>query len=158
MMADKWGLSRRDLEEYSEESHRRASAAIIEGRFEKEIEPLNGLTMDETVREGTTVEQMSELDTIFGLSKITAAVSSQTCDGSSAMLIASESAVKKYDLKPRARIHHMSVRAEDPMIMLHMLWLERNWDIRLIKFMHIFVGTQISGSQLHNFLVFQKKI
>ena len=67
--------------------------------------------MDETVREGTTVEQMSELDTIFGLSKITAAVSSQTCDGSSAMLIASEDAVKKYGLNPRARIHHMSVRA-----------------------------------------------
>jgi len=118
MMADKWGLSRRDLEEYSAESHRRAAVAIKEGRFDKEIEPLNGLDMDETVREGTTVEQMSELDTIFGLSKITAAVSSQTCDGSSAMLIASENAVKKYNLKPRARIHHMSVRAEDPMIML----------------------------------------
>ena len=63
-------------------------------------------------------EQMAGLDTIFGLSKITAAVSSQTCDGSSAMLIASEDAVKRYNLEPRARIHHMSVRAEDPMIML----------------------------------------
>ena len=73
--------------------------------------------MDETVRD-TTLEQMAELDPIFGLKDITAAVSSQTCDASSAMLIASENAVKKYDLKPRARIHHMSVRAEDPMIML----------------------------------------
>ena len=118
MMADRWGLSRRDLEEYSVESHRRASNAIKEGRFEKEIEGLNGLETDETVRDGTTVEQMGELDTIFGLSKITAAVSSQTCDGSSAMLIASEEAVKKFNLSPRARIHHMSVRAEDPMIML----------------------------------------
>ena len=117
MMADQWDLSREDLEVYSLESHRRALHAIAEGYFDKEIVPYNGLAMDETPRE-TSLEKMAELDPIFGLSKITAAVSSQTCDGSSAMLIASEDAVKRYDLKPRARIHHMSVRAEDPMIML----------------------------------------
>jgi acetyl-CoA C-acetyltransferase len=92
-------------------------AAIADGRFDKEIVPYNGLSMDETPRE-TTLEQMAELDTIFGLAKITAGVSSQVCDASSAMLIASEDAVKRYGLTPRARIHHMSVRAEDPMIML----------------------------------------
>jgi acetyl-CoA C-acetyltransferase len=117
MMADKWNLSREELEEYSLESHRRAFQAIEEGRFDKEIIPLNGLTMDETPRH-TTLEKMAELDPIFGLSKITAGVASQTCDGSSAMLLCSEEAVKRYNLKPRARIHHMSVRAEDPMIML----------------------------------------
>jgi len=117
MMADRWGFSREELEVYSLESHRRALQAIKEGRFDREIVPLNGLTNDETPRE-TTLEQMATLDPIFGLSKITAAVSSQTCDGSSAMLICSEAAVKRYNLKPRARIHHMSVRAEDPMIML----------------------------------------
>jgi len=117
MMADRWDMSREDLEVFSLESHRRALQAIEEGRFDLEIVPLNGLTMDETPRE-TTLEKMAELDPIFGLSKITAAVASQTCDGSSAMLIASEDAVKRYDLKPRARVHHMSVRAEDPMIML----------------------------------------
>ena len=117
MMADRWDMSREDLEVFSLESHRRALQAIEEGRFDREIVPLNGLTMDETPRE-TTLEKMAELDPIFGLSKITAAVASQTCDGSSAMLIASEDAVKRYDLKPRARVHHMSVRAEDPMIML----------------------------------------
>ena len=117
MMADKWGLSREAMEVYSLESHRRALHAIKEGRFKREIVPLNGLDHDETPRE-TSLEKMSELNTIFGLKSITAAVSSQTCDGSSAMLIASEAAVKRYDLKPRARIHHMSVRAEDPMIML----------------------------------------
>lgn len=117
MMADKWNLSREELEEYSLESHRRAFQAIEEGRFDKEIIPLNGLTMDETPRH-TTMEKMAELDPIFGLSKITAGVASQTCDGSSAMLLCSEDAVKRYNLKPRARIHHMSVRAEDPMIML----------------------------------------
>ena len=117
MMADKWGLSREAMEVYSLESHRRALHAIKEGRFKREIVPLNGLDHDETPRE-TSLEKMSELNTIFGLKSITAAVSSQTCDGSSAMLIASEAAVKRYNLKPRARIHHMSVRAEDPMIML----------------------------------------
>lgn len=117
MMADKWGLSREAMEVYSLESHRRALHAIKEGRFKREIVPLNGLDHDETPRE-TSLEKMSELNTIFGLKSITAAVSSQTCDGSSAMLIASEDAVKRYNLKPRARIHHMSVRAEDPMIML----------------------------------------
>jgi len=117
MMADKWGLSREEMEVYSLESHRRAISAIQEGRFEREIVPLNGLDHDETPRE-TTLEKMATLEPIFGLEKITAAVSSQTCDGSSAMLIASEDAVKRYNLKPRARIHHMSVRAEDPMIML----------------------------------------
>ncbi len=117
MMVEKWNFSREDLEVYSLESHRRALAAITDGRFDREIVPYNGLSMDETPRE-TTLEKMAELDTIFGLGDITAAVSSQVCDASSAMLIASEDAVKRYDLKPRARIHHMSVRAEDPMIML----------------------------------------
>ncbi len=73
--------------------------------------------MDETVRE-TSLEQMATLDPLFGLKSITAAVSSQTCDASSAMIIASEAAVKRYNLKPRARIHHMAVRGEDPMMML----------------------------------------
>ena len=117
MMVDKWGFSRQDLEAYSLESHRRAAAAIKGGRFDREIAPIGAFKMDETVRE-TTLEQMASLDTIFGLKSITAAVSSQTCDASSAMLIASEAAVKRYNLKPRARIHHMSVRAEDPIMML----------------------------------------
>lgn len=117
MVADRWGFSREDLEIYSLESHRRALQAIADGRFDREIVPFNGLAMDETPRV-TSLAQMAELAPIFGLSKITAAVSSQACDGASAMLIASEAAVKRYDLRPRARIHHMSVRAEDPMIML----------------------------------------
>ena len=117
MMCDKWGFSRLDLETYSLESHRRALAAMKAGHFDREIEPLNGCTMDETARD-TSMEKMAELDPIFGLKSITAAVSSQTCDASSAMLIASEDAVKRYNLKPRARIHHMAVRGEDPMMML----------------------------------------
>jgi len=117
MMADQWGFSREDLEVYSLESHRRALAAMKAGHFDREIVPYGECKMDETARE-TSLEQMATLEPIFGLKKITAAVSSQTCDGSSAMLIGSAAAVKRYNLKPRARIHHMSVRAEDPMIML----------------------------------------
>ena len=117
MVADRWEFSRQALEEYALESHRRALHAIAEGRFDKEVIPFNGFAMDETARE-TSLQKMAELDYIFGLSKITAAISSQTCDGSSAVLIASEDAVKRYDLTPRARIHHMSVRAADPVIML----------------------------------------
>ena len=117
MMADKWDFSRHDLEVYSLESHRRARAAIDAGRFDREIVPYDGFTMDETTRE-TSLEQMAALNGVFGLEKITAGVASQVCDGASAVLIASEDAVKRYNLNPRARIHHMSVRGEDPMIML----------------------------------------
>ncbi len=117
MIADKWGLSRAQLEEYSLESHTRALRAIEEGRFEREIIPLEGVTTDETPRQ-STLEKMAELDFLFGCDKVTAGVSSQTCDGSSAMLIVSEQALKRYDLTPRARIHHISVRADDPIWML----------------------------------------
>jgi acetyl-CoA C-acetyltransferase len=61
---------------------------------------------------------MAELDFLFGCEKVTAGVSSQTCDASSAMLLVSEKALKQYNLTPRARIHHMSVRADDPVWML----------------------------------------
>lgn len=117
MIADKWGLSRRDLEEYSLESHKRALKAIEEGRFDREIVPLEGVTMDETPR-NSTLEKMAELDFLFDCDKVTAAVSSQTCDGASAVLVVSEDALKRYNLTPRARIHHISVRADDPIWML----------------------------------------
>lgn len=117
MIADKWNLSREALEVFSLESHTRALKAIEEGRFDREIAPLAGVDMDETPRR-STLEAMAELDVIFGCDKVTAAVSSQTCDGASAMLIVSEDALKRYNLTPRARIHHMSVRAADPIWML----------------------------------------
>lgn len=117
MIADKWNLSRKDLEVFSLESHTRALNAIAEGRFAKEIVPLEGVEHDETPRQ-STLEKMAGLDYLFGCDKVTAAVSSQTCDASSAVLVVSEAALKKYNLTPRARIHHMSVRAEDPIWML----------------------------------------
>ena len=117
MIADKWGFSREDLEVYSLESHTRALQAIASGRFTREIVPLESVENDETPRQ-STLEKMAELDFIFGCDKVTAAVSSQTCDASSAMLIVSEQALKRYNLTPRARIHHMSVRGDDPVWML----------------------------------------
>lgn len=117
MIADKWGFTRKELEVYSLESHTRALRAIEEGRFDKEIVPLEGVTMDETPRQ-STLEKMAELEGIFGCDKVTAAVASQTCDAASALLVVSEDALKRYNLTPRARIHHMSVRADDPIWML----------------------------------------
>jgi acetyl-CoA C-acetyltransferase len=117
MIADKWKISREQMEVFSLESHTRALRAIEEGRFDREIIPLNGITMDETPR-NTSLEKMAELQPLAEGGTITAGVSSQTCDGSSAMLIVSEAALKRYNLTPRARIAHMSVRAADPIWML----------------------------------------
>ncbi len=117
MIADKWKISRVQMEEFALRSHTLALAAIKEGRFDREIAPLNGVTMDETPR-NTSMEKMAELEPLLQGGTITAAVSSQTCDGSSAVLVVSEAALKRYSLTPRARIVHMSVRAADPIWML----------------------------------------
>jgi len=117
MVAKKWNLSRRELEEFSLASHQRAAHARAEGWFNREITPINGLEQDETIRD-TSLEKMAELEPLAEGGVITAGVASQTCDGSSAILIASEDAVKRYNLKPRARIHHMDVMGDDPIMML----------------------------------------
>jgi acetyl-CoA C-acetyltransferase len=118
MIAEKWNLSRRAMEEFALESNRRAIAAIEKGYYSAEIAPLNGLARDETPRAGTTLEKMAQLAPLSPDGRITAAVSSQIADGSAALLIASADAVRRYQLKPRARIHHISVRGADPVWML----------------------------------------
>lgn len=117
MIADKWSLSREMMEAFALESHQRAQVAALGGVFEREILPVNGLSIDETIRD-TTLEAMAELEPLAPGGTITAAVSSQTGDGASAVLVASEDAVKRYNLKPRARIVHMEVRGDDPIWML----------------------------------------
>jgi len=117
MIADKWSLSRDMMEAFALESHQRAQVATQGGVFEREILPVNGLSIDETIRD-TTLEAMAELEPLTPGGTITAAVSSQTGDGASAVLVASEDAVKRYNLKPRARIVHMEVRGDDPIWML----------------------------------------
>ncbi len=116
-IADQWNISREDMEVFSLESHTRALKAIAEGRFNKEIIPLEGLEQDETPRQ-TSLEKMKSLEPLEPGGKLTAGVSSQTCDGSSALLVVSEKALKRYNLKPRARVHHMSVLGDDPIMML----------------------------------------
>ena len=96
MIAKDWGFSRQDLEEYSLASHQRAAHARAEGWFDREITAINGLEQDETIRD-TSMEKMAELNTLVEGGVITAGVASQTCDGSSAMLIASADAVKRYN-------------------------------------------------------------
>ncbi|EJW20452.1 acetyl-CoA acetyltransferases subfamily protein [alpha proteobacterium IMCC14465] len=118
LIAEKWDISREEMEAYALASHQRAANAIDEGRFDNEVVSFNGLDMDETVRRDTTMEKMATLEPIQEGGRIHAGISSQTSDAASAMLLASEDAVKKYNLKPRARIHHMSVRGDDPIFML----------------------------------------
>ena len=116
-IAEKWGLSREAMEVFALESHTRALRAQSEGRFDREIVPLEGVERDETPR-ATTLEKMATLEPLPGFPRLTAAVASQTCDAAAAMLIVSEVALKRYNLTPRARIHHMSVMGDDPIIML----------------------------------------
>ncbi|HJQ43790.1 MAG TPA: acetyl-CoA C-acetyltransferase [Jatrophihabitantaceae bacterium] len=118
MIAEKWDISRERMEQYALESHRRALAAIDEGRFKNEIVPFGDFAVDEGPRADTTLEKMAELKTLREGGRITAALSSQISDASSAALIASEAAVKRFGLTPRARIHHISVRGDDPVYML----------------------------------------
>lgn len=118
MIADHWGLTREQMEQFAFESHQRAIAAVDEGRFEREIAPLAGLAHDEGPRRDTSLERMAGLDPLAEGGSITAAVASQLSDASSAVLVASERAVAQHGLTPRARIHHLSVRAADPVWML----------------------------------------
>jgi acetyl-CoA C-acetyltransferase len=122
MIAAKWDISREDMEAFALASHQRAKAAIAAGRFEREIAPValadgSTFTTDECPRE-TSLEKMAALQPLAPGGRITAAVASQICDGASALLVASERAVEEHGLTPRARVHHLSVRGDDPVWML----------------------------------------
>ncbi|WP_116597425.1 acetyl-CoA C-acetyltransferase [Primorskyibacter marinus] len=118
MIAKKWNCTRAEMEEFALASHDRAVAAMDAGYFTNEITPIGELSADETPRRGTTLKKMAELHPLMEDGRITAAVSSQTCDAAAALLIASDAAIKAHDLTPRARIHYMTVRADDPVWML----------------------------------------
>ncbi|MGN0064683.1 MAG: acetyl-CoA C-acetyltransferase [Nocardioides sp.] len=122
MIAKKWNTTREEMEAFALASHQRAFTAIAEGRFDNEIAPVtladgSVFTTDECPRE-TSLEKMAGLNPLEEGSWITAGVASQICDGASAMLIASAQGVKDHNLTPRARIHHLSVRGDDPIWML----------------------------------------
>jgi acetyl-CoA C-acetyltransferase len=117
MIAEKWQISREDMERFALASHQRAINAREQGWFDREIVAVGDVVHDETPRE-TSLEKMASLAPLMEGGRITAGVSSQTADGAAALLVASEKAVKDHGLKPRARIHHLSVRADDPVWML----------------------------------------
>jgi acetyl-CoA C-acetyltransferase len=117
LIAEKWEISREEMEEYSLASHQRAQEAIRSGHFENEIIPVDGFVTDEGPRD-TSLEKMAGLKALTDGGRLTAAMASQISDGASAVLLASEQAVKDHRLKPRARIHHISARGADPVFML----------------------------------------
>jgi acetyl-CoA C-acetyltransferase len=117
LIAEKWDISRREMEELALRSHANAAAAWAEGRFDNEVIAIGDCARDEGIRE-TTLEKMATLPTIREGGRLTAAVSSQITDGSAAVLIASEQAVQQYGLTPRARIHHMTVVGSDAVFIL----------------------------------------
>ncbi|WP_028921855.1 acetyl-CoA C-acetyltransferase [Pseudonocardia acaciae] len=117
MIAEKWGLSRADMEEFAVTSHQRAIRAQREGRFDREIVPVQGLARDEGPREPDWTKIRS-LPPVRDGGRVTAAVSSQISDGAAALLVASGEAVRRHGLRPRARVHHLSARGADPVWML----------------------------------------
>ncbi len=118
LMCEKWGIKRAELEEFSLESHARAIRAIDEGRFDREITPVGGVTTDEGPRRDSTLEKMAELKPLRPGWELTAATASQISDGSAALLIASPAAIRKHGFTPRARIHTLAVTGSDPVYML----------------------------------------
>ncbi len=128
LIAEQWGLSREELDVYSYESHRRALAAIEEGRFEREVVPVEvsnpntGIVfgVDETPRADTSPEALAALKPAFlPDGKVTAGNSSQICDGAAAVLVASEAACSRLGLEPRARFVSFGLVGVDPRLMLH---------------------------------------
>jgi acetyl-CoA acyltransferase len=135
LIADKWGLTREQLDAFSAESQRRAAQATAEGRFESEIVRVRSLhrdketgavtesdemvAADEGIREGTTVESLANLKPAFKPDgKVTAGNSSQITDGASAALIMSEDKARELGLTPRARFHTFALAGVDPVMML----------------------------------------
>ncbi|KZS83495.1 acetyl-CoA acetyltransferase [Mycobacterium persicum] len=117
MIAERWNLSREEMERFALSSHERALSAIRSGHFDNEIVAVGDFRLDEGPRE-TSLEKMAGLPTLVDGGRLTAALASQISDGASAVLLASERAVKDHNLTPRARIHHVSARGADPVFML----------------------------------------
>ena len=118
MIAEKWKISRAEMESFAFESHQKAMRAINAKHFVDEIISIGDFNTDETPRAETSLEKMASLNPIIDGHDITAAISSQNADASSALLMVSEKILKEHNLDPLARIAHISVRADDPIWML----------------------------------------
>ena len=118
MIAEKWTISREDMELFALASNEKAIAAIDGGLFDAEIAPFGELHRDETPRRGTSLEKMATLEPLMPGGRVTAAVASQIADCSASLLVASERALQQHGLTPRARVIHLGVLAADPVWML----------------------------------------
>lgn len=119
MVAKKWGMTRTELDEYSARSHERTAAAVDAGVFESQLAPIGGLTRDEGLRRGTTVEKLAGLKTPFDPNgMITAGNASQISDGAGALLVTSSETAADHGWTPIARVHTTVVAGDDPVIML----------------------------------------
>jgi acetyl-CoA acyltransferase len=136
LIANKWGISREDMDAFAVESHKRAATATAEGRFDNELIPVaekrfdretgqvvetgEMVTADEGIRPDSSMESLAKLKPAFDPEngQVTAANSSQITDGASAVLIMSEEKAKELGLKPRAKVHSFSVVGVDPIMML----------------------------------------
>jgi acetyl-CoA acetyltransferase family protein len=123
LLAKKYNLTRRELDEFGWQSHVKAQKAIQAGHFRNEIVPVKTPegkmhTQDEGVRMNAQIEQMTKLKTLAEGGIITAGTSSQICDGASAILICNEAGLKKLGLKPKAKIIQLALAGSDPVIML----------------------------------------
>jgi len=117
MIAERWGISRDDMESFAVESHTRALKAQADGRFDREIVALGNAAADEGPREPNW-DKIRSLPTLVPGGRLTAAVASQLSDAAAAVLVVSEQALRDHGLTPRARVHHLSVRGADPIFML----------------------------------------
>jgi acetyl-CoA C-acetyltransferase len=117
LIAEQWGITRDRMEEFALTSHHRAFTAIDEGRFDREIRPWGEIGTDEGPRHSTP-EQLAGLQPLTPGGRLTAALASQLSDGASGMLVVSGRGLRQHQLTPRARIHHLSARGADPVLML----------------------------------------
>lgn len=118
LMVERWGIEREEMERFALTSHQRAAQAWDDGRFTAEVSPVGGLDRDEGIRRDTTLEKMAQLSPLAGYPALTAAIASQISDGAAALMVASEAAVARHGLTPRARVHAMAVVGSDPQLML----------------------------------------
>jgi acetyl-CoA C-acetyltransferase len=117
MIAEKWAVTREEMEAFAVESHERAIRARAEGRFDREIVAVGDAVADEGPREPNW-EKIRSLPPLTEGGRVTAAMASQISDASAALLVCSERALEQHGLTPRARVHHLSVRGADPIFML----------------------------------------
>ncbi|WP_028852380.1 thiolase family protein [Thermocrispum municipale] len=129
LIAQRWNLSRTELDEFAVESHQRAAKAWKDGLFDSQITRVTDLAIDETIRPDSTVETLAGLRPAFRADhwverypdlewRVTAGNSSPVNDGSAAVLVAGDDAVRRLGLTPRARVHAFAVAGDDPVFML----------------------------------------